>query len=465
MVVFNLQKIEGFINQRTSYVLCGILVLSLLLRLYHINFQSLWLDELYSIVPTAPENSLQSVIEYSKADQPPLFFIYIHYIFKIFGYNEIVGRIACAFIGLLSIPVIYFLGKECQGKLTGLFAALLTGINYFHIYYSQELRFYTMAFFFASLSYLFYIRAFKYVRLIDFIGYTVSTICLLYTHYFGLIVVGTQALTFLILLKGKRNSKFVLLSISAAIVTLVALIPWTPVILNDIGVDVGWIKTPSPGFIAQYLYDYTGKDMLTTIIFITLLYFSFKSIKEETDANQKWLFFILIVWIVLTYLVPYVRSIVVSPMLHSRYTIVTLPAWITLFAFGWTRISKLKWKYSIPLILVLSFMVNMTYFKRHYTNLIKEQYREVSQIVISKNVFNVPIYSSLSWHFSFYFRNNPIKVKDIGQVDFSHEQKFWLLQAHYSEEEMEAEVKSLKDFKVTERHNLFGANAILMARK
>jgi hypothetical protein len=56
-------------------------------------------------------------------------------------------------------------------------------------------------------------------------------------------------------------------------------------------------------------------------------------------------------------------------------------------------------------------------------------------------------------------------VKDIGQVDFSHEQKFWLLQAHYSEEEMEAEVKSLKDFKVTERHNLFGANAILMARK
>lgn len=69
------QKIEDFVNQRTSYVLCGILVLSSLLRLYHINFQSLWLDELYSIVPTAPENSLHSVIEYSKADQPPLFFI------------------------------------------------------------------------------------------------------------------------------------------------------------------------------------------------------------------------------------------------------------------------------------------------------------------------------------------------------------------------------------------------------
>ncbi|MCA6416913.1 MAG: glycosyltransferase family 39 protein, partial [Cytophagales bacterium] len=171
-------------------------------------------------MPTAPENSLHSVIEYSKADQPPLFFIYIHYIFKIFGYNEIVGRIACAFIGLLSIPIIYFLGKEYHGKLTGIFAALLTGINYFHIYYSQELRFYTMAFFFASLSYLFYIRAFKYVRLIDFIGYSISTVCLLYTHYFGLIIFGTQALTFLILLKGKRNSKFVLLSISAAIVTL-----------------------------------------------------------------------------------------------------------------------------------------------------------------------------------------------------------------------------------------------------
>jgi hypothetical protein len=152
-------------------------------------------------------------------------------------------------------------------------------------------------------------------------------------------------------------------------------------------------------------------------------------------------------------------------MLHSRYTIVTLPAWIALFAYGWTRISKLKWKYGILLILVLSSIINITLFKRHYTRLAKEQYREVSKIVILKNVFNLPIYSSLSWHFGFYFRNNPVKVKDIRNVDFSVEQKFWLLQAHFTEEEMEVEVKLLEDFRVTERHNFFGANAILMARK
>lgn len=46
------QKIEDLVNERTSYILFGILALSTLLRLYHINFQSLWLDELYSIVPT-----------------------------------------------------------------------------------------------------------------------------------------------------------------------------------------------------------------------------------------------------------------------------------------------------------------------------------------------------------------------------------------------------------------------------
>ncbi len=128
------------------FILFGIVVIGIALRFYNLNFQSLWYDELHSIIPTDPNNSLLSVIEYCKSDQPPAFFIYLYYFFHLFGYSEVVGRVASALIGVMAIPLMYFLGKEVKGQAVGLFAALLTCLNYMHIYYSQELRFYSMAF-------------------------------------------------------------------------------------------------------------------------------------------------------------------------------------------------------------------------------------------------------------------------------------------------------------------------------
>jgi mannosyltransferase len=461
------KRIDTLLRGKEPYLLPGILILSFLLRFYHIDYQSLWLDELFSIVPTDPQVSLSSIIEYCKSDQPPLFFIYLHYAFKLFTYSELVGRMACALMGLLGILSIYFLGKECQGKTAGLLASFLTGINYFHIYYSQELRFYGMAFLFATLSYLFFIRAFKRNNVFDFLGYSIFTICLLYTQYFGLIIFGTQGLSFLFLLFYKRNLKFILLSITSGIIILLAFIPWIPVIMNDMSADLGWIKSPEPFFVAQYFYDYTGKDAVTTLVFLVFIYFFVKPlVKGSISKEARLIYLVLIIWIAFSYLVPYVRSVIFSPMLNNRYTIVTLPAWLIVFAIGWDQIRNMRWKYSLPLILLLSFLVNMTFFKKHYTRIQKSQFREASEIVLSRNKSHYPIYSSLPWHYNFYFRKSEDKVMDLNKVAVSHVEKFWLLQAHFSENQMEDEVTNLREnFSVIEKHPLYEANAILMGRK
>lgn len=464
-----INKIDDLIINKRVYIFFAILFLGALLRFYHFNFQSLWLDELYSVVPTDPKNTLQSIIEYCKGDQPPLFFIYLHYAFKIFGYSEIVGRSACVLVGVMCIPAIYLLGKECLTETAGLFAALLTAINYFHIYYSQEVRFYGMAFLFASLSYLFFIRAFKRKRTIDFVGYTICTSCLLYTHYFGLFVFGSQAITILVLLAYNSDKKLLWGSVVSGIVVGVSFLPWLPTLFNDLGVDVGWIKSPSPFFVAQYFYDYTGKDALTTLILVVFIYNFFKYVGQYSEYGKgiKPVLFTILIWIVLTYLVPYIRSITISPMLSNRYTIVTLPAWIILFTIGWDRIDNLKWKYGLSVVLIFSAIINITLFRHYYTTIRKDQYREVSQLVLTKNEHHYPIYSSLPWHFSFYFRNSKEQILDISSAIHSGKDKIWLLQAHFTEEEWEAEVKKLEQsFKVVEKNTLIGANAILLeARK
>src|SRR5688572_14090497 len=115
-------------------ILSVITLIGFVLRIYHLDFQSLWFDELHSIVPTDPANSLSSIIEYCKRDQPPGYFILLHYFLSAFGYNEVVGRSASVLLGVLAIPVMYFFGKEIKGQGVGIAAALLTSLNYMHIY-------------------------------------------------------------------------------------------------------------------------------------------------------------------------------------------------------------------------------------------------------------------------------------------------------------------------------------------
>jgi uncharacterized membrane protein len=94
-----------------------------------LNYQSLWYDELHSIIPTDPDNSVSSIVEYSKRDQPPGYFLFLHFFFQAFGYNEIVGRLASVLLGAIAIPVMYFLGKEVRGERSGIAAAAFTSLN------------------------------------------------------------------------------------------------------------------------------------------------------------------------------------------------------------------------------------------------------------------------------------------------------------------------------------------------
>ena len=460
-------SVDGFVRRNSNNLLVGITLLGAALRFYHINYQSLWLDELYSIVPTGPENSLQSIIEYSKGDQPPLLFIYIHYMFKLFGYTELVGRLSCAVIGIISIPMIYLLGKACLNKSVGLMASLLTAINYFQIYYSQELRFYAMAFLFAVLSYLFFIRAFKGNRTIDYLGYFIFTVCLLYTHYYGMIIFGVQAITFLILIYFKRNNSFIIKATLSGIAIIIAFVPWLPTVLNDLSVNVGWIKVPDPHFVAQYFYYYSGKDALSTVIFCFFIYLFIKSFIALTsdEIEKKLIYITLSIWIILSYLIPYIRSITAAPMLADRYTIVTLPAWILLFAIGWSKINNLKIKFAVAPVLVLAAVINLFFFKQHYTRLKKDQWREASQFVISKNTSHYPVYSTLAWNYNFYFRNQSQKVNNLYTSDLSKTDKLWLLLAHLTEEEMEAQIAALNNYKIIERRDFFGSVAVFLERK
>jgi mannosyltransferase len=452
-----------------AIILVAITLLGLALRLYHLDFQSLWYDELHSIVPTNPENSLASIIEYCKIDQPPAFFIYLYSFFHVFGYNEIIGRLASVILGVISIPVMYSLGREVRGHKAGLFAALLTSLNYMHIYYSQELRFYTMAFLFTALSFLFLIRAFRSNRFLHFAAYVVFTSALLYTHYYGLVIYGVQVLVFIMLSLYSRQRKFIVAGLVSGMLVIGLFLPWIPVVLSDLQIASFWIRMPEPTFIADYFYYYFGKDAIVSAIFIVLIWFFVRghTTRDNASVDNRAVSMVLIFWLVFSYLIPYIKSLIGPPMLYVRYTIVSLPAWLLIIAIGWDDIKHKRWRLSIVVVVALSMLINLFFIRKHYHKVDKQQFREASAFVDQHNNDQSPLYSRFFWHFNFYFRDKDMKVSDVNTADFAQIQKFWLLQAEFFSPEEKNEVlqRFTDQFDIAERHSFHKTEVLLMKRK
>jgi mannosyltransferase len=136
---------------RQHWMITGILILAFMMRL-PLLAGSFWLDEAAQILESIRPFSEQI---YIKDDfQPPLIHFLVHFL-SIFSHSEWWLRMGAALIpGLVTIWGSYWLGKKWFSERVGVLTALLLATSSFHIFYSQELRPYSLPTMFAVLSWI-----------------------------------------------------------------------------------------------------------------------------------------------------------------------------------------------------------------------------------------------------------------------------------------------------------------------
>jgi uncharacterized membrane protein len=417
------------------------------LRFYKLDQKSLWYDELHSIIPTNPENSFSSVIEYSYGDQPPLFFVMLYAWFKVFPYDEASGKAFCAILGILGVVAMYFLGKEVADEKVGLAAMFVTACNMFHIYYSQELRFYSLLFLMTVVSFLTFIRLVKEPSLKNQILFVIASTGLLYTHYFGMVVGLSQALIYLLIgLLYKKDKPFFLKGMASGFVILLAFTPWLPIILKDNSISSFWIQDPGPLFFLEYFSRYFNgwwalsfKYILNVLLLgVILLYlWNITTSREPRAKNSNLHNVVIFGWFFLTLIIPYVYTVLKIPMLVDRYTLITLPAVLLMIALGWRSIPN---KY-LKIFLVAVFVVCLVrVYHRYYNKFKKPEYRELSLEIIQQNTHAYPVLSREAWHLNYFFRKYHAGY-EVQPIDSLHpswlngKEKFWVVipQLHLNE--------------------------------
>ena len=189
------------------------IVLAFARGVYGLGSQSLWWDESLSLqranynLPLVLSNEIvltdatRQVITFD--NHPPLYFLLLHFVVKLAGQSEFALRFLSLAFSVLTVPLLYAVGKYLFDRRVGLVAALFGAISPLYLWYSHEARMYTMLTFLGLLSFYSLLRILTPISNIQHpisntqsrisnlqptIIYVLSSAAMLATHYLSSLI-------------------------------------------------------------------------------------------------------------------------------------------------------------------------------------------------------------------------------------------------------------------------------------
>jgi uncharacterized membrane protein YhdT len=372
-----------------------ILLVAAWVRLTGLDFQSYWYDELFSAYISNPDHAVGRVVRLTLEDvHPPLFQLTMWLSYQLFGYTEWAGRLPSALAGVITVAVIYLLGRDLFSKRAGLYAAALAIFNFYFVYYAQEARSYAFLYLFCSLSFLFFVRALRSDSKLNVLAYVIATLALLYTHYFGFVLLVAQGLCAILYLQrtGWNNRALLVRGLGAAAVVLVVISPMFPYMLGDAAREEFWIPQPDYSFLYDYFLAYTGSLGVASMLALLLLA-GIAGLGVTGSASwQRTGVLMLLIWIVMGYLLPWARGFTGQPVITDRNTIMLLPAIFVLAGYGLTLLPGLAVQRAFGAALVLWSAYYLIIEQEYYTAITKNQFREAAAAMVAFEP-ELPVYT------------------------------------------------------------------------
>lgn len=388
-------------NRNAIVVFFILLFLSISMRLVNLS-DGLWLDEIWSMIMSAPSKSVMDIINACKTDtHPPLFDLILHFFLRFFGDNPINGRILALLFGFIGTFATFYYTLRISNRYSAAMIAFgLVSLSYFHIYYSEEGRFYTFIYLLslAILSHL-YLYLTEKNKMHIFL-FTFFSVLLVYTHYYGIILLLALSIGVLILwFKKLIETRFFLNIVLSGVTILIVFSPWLSYMFSGQEKE-SWMQVPKLWNFFEYLYNYTGKNPVEFLFVLIGIFLS-----TGLWKTNKILYTLLYSSIVFGFLIPFLISYFKLPMLHIRYTFIYFPSIVLLVALYWdqSRLIKVNAKRFVYGIVVLSIIINFFFINDYTKGTHKEPWKEIAEDLSKKN-FNTEssVYSEQEFYLNFY---------------------------------------------------------------
>ncbi len=329
---------------------------NLILRSFGIEVNSLAGDEPFSVY--FAQMDIPDILRHLRpGNNPPLYELFLHYWINIFGISEVAVRIPSLIFVSITAAFIYKIGNEFFTREVGVVAGLLFSFSNYATYFSHEARAYALFGMFTAISFYFFLRWLnnQYSAKV-LVLFTVVNALLLYTHYFGAMVIGLQVFYALLFsYKESKKLKAIVLSLGASFVLFG---PYIPVVIEQFSVtkEKGtWLTSPSGWSTVEYvLSQFANSNYIVKLTILIVVLTLLAHVREWRAIDRN-------TWVIAGwFIVPFAGMFVLSywvPMFHDRYLMHTVGGFILLIAISSVSLFKLPIvKWVIPSLLILFFM-------------------------------------------------------------------------------------------------------------
>ncbi|WP_165064239.1 glycosyltransferase family 39 protein [Paludisphaera rhizosphaerae] len=310
------------------------------LRLYRLDDRSLWFDEIVTI-RTAREPSVAQLVQtLDRIDgsRAPLHPLLLHGWMRAFGDSSVSARLLSVALGVATVALVLAQGRWAWSDRVGEIAAWFCAVCPPLVYYSQEVRMYSLVVLLAVASWMALLAAWRDPRPRYWIAYGALLALLFYAHPLAVFMIAAHGLVGIIgVLCGKLPAgRWAAAMIGAAAVAA----PWLPRYLGQ--------KTdyPIPRYPIRFLLatpiEYFGGNSLSllvwgVVIVVGLATFSEGRLRVRTPEPSL----AALAWFVVPPTLIYGYSWLRQPIFgQARYTLFIAPAYFLLIASGLAEVPR-----------------------------------------------------------------------------------------------------------------------------
>jgi mannosyltransferase len=389
--------------------LCG---LAFALRVIGLDSQSMWRDEVDAIRFAARPlaHLLQTFV--TPGQNGPLYSLLLRPWLGLAGDSGLALRFFSLFWGVLSVPLVYRLGRRLLPghRSLPLIAALLATTSPYLVWYGQEGKMYTLVVALVLLSMDRYLAALEEGGWQRWLAYVLVTSAAFYVHLIAALIVPAQALLFLFYgqVRGVRWKPW-LASMAALTVPYLPLLAWqVPLVLQP--AETGFQFVPLHVMLYSLLVSYGlgvawGGTFWTLALFVGLMLAAallWKGLGLRWASGA-----VLAAWLVVP-IAGFFAITLIRPLYTARYLIFILPAFLFLLTLGVAAVAG-RSRLLAGLLLAVLLVVNGRGLWQQATTPIKTDFRAATSYVADRLaphdliLFQIP-YGYYS--FDYYYRHN-----------------------------------------------------------
>ena len=323
-------------NKLFYLLLFCLIIFGSFLRIYNINFDDFWTDEIFSFWVSDPSiNFNETLIRAFSSGLNFFFDLSLKFFHYLFGYDIYISRYFPLILGIISLNLFALLLIKITNKKSVILGFFILTINLYHIKYSQELRSYILTFLF-TIIFLFLNfnnkNSIKKIKPFHLIASVILIFLMYCNHAFTLLIVGSFII-FKILetIKMKKIDKNNVIIISSYILTsLLFLIFYYYTNLKFIdpgtldGISPHWMKQPKLSFYTNYFFSEFFGSRILGLIHLLILIFCIVKFRREIFVKNIDIYTYFVILLIFSYIVPLTVGYLFGPILLGRFLIFLL---------------------------------------------------------------------------------------------------------------------------------------------